>query len=283
MKTLKITIGLILLIGVVQNVFSQQIKTYQGKYEEGSAIYQYFEDENYERIYQGNFKYTADYVTVIGQYDKNKRVGKWTITKTPPDMTIFGKHLEGYKEIVTGNYLNGELDGLWTLIRNNEKTKKEILRSSATFKEGYLVGSFIYNDKDFTLNNNETINLSLTGNFDQNGNFDSLWVADYKKDGIPFEKIRKFKDGSVYFFLIRNLSTGEIIEKYDNPVTPIVFYINSYTTTNKFVDYIEDSPDEIYSPVFEKWERIKTPNSYDFENPTIHMRSSDEELLKVFR
>lgn len=257
MKTLKVVLVIIFLMGVFQNAFSQQIKTYQGKYEGGNAVYQYFDDENYERIKQGNFKYTAESVTVIGKYDKNQRVGRWSINKTPKEMTMFNQVIGGYNEIVTGNYINGDMDGLWTLKRINVKTKKTVINSQVYFKEGYLVNSFKYYNAKFPWRNSET-ELSLIGNFDSKSNFDSTWVASYTEDKIPFEDIRKFKDGSLYFQLLRNLSTGEIIKEY------------------------YDS-DEIYSSVFEEWERIKTPNSYDFENPIVHVRSSDEELLKLFR
>ena len=36
---------------------SQTLKTFQGAYENGNATYQYYENENFERFFQGSFKY----------------------------------------------------------------------------------------------------------------------------------------------------------------------------------------------------------------------------------
>ena len=145
MKTLKVVLVIIFLSGVFQNAFSQQIKTYEGTYEKGNAVYQYFENENYERILQGNFKYTAKYLTVTGQYDKNIKVGQWTITK--------GTNLlyENIKEIVTGKYINGKMNGLWTLKRTDLKTNKILINSLAHFKDDYLIDGFKYYNSKFDL------------------------------------------------------------------------------------------------------------------------------------
>jgi hypothetical protein len=263
---------IIVLLSFFQYSFSQQLKTYQGAYKEGTATYQYYENKNYERIFQGSFKYISDYVIVIGNYDNNKRVGRWTITKTLPDGDYFLIHLKGYKEVVTGNYINGDMDGLWSLKQIDEKTKKTIKNSQVYFKKGYLINTFKYYT-EFGFNDYETINLSMNGKYDNKGNFDSTWVVNYKKNGIPFEDIRKFNNGILYFHIIRNLSDGEITKDiHDN-----------LESLERFGDYLNDNFVELYSSIFDNWRRIKTPNSYDFENPVIHERSSDEKLLKLFR
>lgn len=276
MKHLKITLVLIFFIGIFQNVFSQQLKTYQGPYEKGNATYQYYEDESLNRIYQGTFKYTADHISIIGQYKENKREGKWIITKTvlPP--------LDNFKETITGEYVNGNMEGSWNLVRVDLKTKKTLAGSDAYFINGYIRGSFLYYKAKFKLQSSETTPLIINGKFNAEGKLDSTWTIEYKRDGLPFEDIRKFKNGETYFHLLRNVSTGEIIEKYDNPTSPEVYDINSYTTTTDLIKYLKETPDIIFSSAFELWKRIKTPNSYLFEDPYIVVRSSGEELLDIF-
>jgi hypothetical protein len=279
MKTLKVVLVIIFLSGVFQNAFSQQIKTYEGTYEKGNAVYQYFENENYERILQGNFKYTSKYVTVTGQYDKNIKVGQWTITK--------GTNLlyENIKEIVTGKYINGKMNGLWTLKRTDLKTNKILINSLAHFKDDYLIDGFKYYNSKFDLNNaGQKSELSLTGKFNDKGSFDSTWVISYKINEIPFEDIKKFKDGLLYFNLVRNLSTGEISEKYDNSVTPMRFYTmkHGYVYTNKYVHSLGYNSGNLYSRVLEVWTKIRTFKTYESEDlNTYHSFSVNLDLSSI--
>src|SRR5579863_6751072 len=53
------------------------IKTYTGPFENGTATYQYYENEKLERIYQGNFSYKQPGVIVTGKFKNNKREGTW--------------------------------------------------------------------------------------------------------------------------------------------------------------------------------------------------------------
>ena len=266
MKQLKITLVLIFFIGIFQNVFSQQIKTYQGPFKNGNSTYQYY-DTDEGRIYQGPFKYTEEGITITGQYDKNKRSGQWITSKVDKN-NINGKVQK--KEILTGHYSNDLMEGLWTIERTDLENNKTLLSSQANFKDGYLIGMFKYYNSNtgFILNNIEQINeLSLIGNFDNNGNFDSIWIANYKVNKIPFEFNRKFKKGLLFFELKRNLSTGEIISKYDNPTTPVKFphFESSFEYSIKFVTCINNYPNELYSQVLNIWECIKTPNTYELE------------------
>lgn len=266
MKTLKITLVLILLIGVFQNLISQQLKTYQGPYKEGDAVYQYSENGD-ERIYQGNFKYETKNVTVMGQYDKNKKVGRWTITEKFATRVYVS---EGYKEIITGNYINDDMDGLWTLNRINEETKKIIINSQAYFKEGYLINEFKYYNSKFTSGIDET-ELSLTGDFNYKGNFDSIWIANYAKNKIPFKDIRKFKDGVLYFHSIQNISTGEIIKKYYSQGV-----MNDFSVEDVYNN-------DIYSSIFGIWQQIKISNSYNFRGNYVYSMESPNRKTRLFR
>jgi hypothetical protein len=281
MKLLKITFVLVFFIGFFQNVFSQQIKTYQGPYKNGTAVYQYYDGNNYDRIYQGSFKYTSEYVSITGQYKNNEKIGLWTITKVEKGF-IDKKIL--IKEIVTGKYINNKMNGLWTLRTNNLETKKVIINSEVYFKEGYLIDLFKYYNSNFTLDaSGNHSELSLVGKFDHDCNFDSTWVAKYTLNGIPFEEIRKFQSGLLYFYLTRNISTGESDKKYDNPLTPMKFYVTKGTSSavysTKFIYFLQYHPDNIYSKVFEIWKQIKTPDSYEFEEYFPYIKDTGSDIL----
>lgn len=58
---------------------AQTVKTYSGPFGEGKATYQYIEDENGERIFNGPFNYVGQNgaIKISGLYKSNKREGKW--------------------------------------------------------------------------------------------------------------------------------------------------------------------------------------------------------------
>jgi hypothetical protein len=281
MKTLKIIFVLIFFIGIFQNIFSQQIKIYNGPYKDGTATYQYYENEKYDRIYQGSFKYSSKVGTTLGQYDKNIKVGQWTITKETNPL------YENIREVVTGKYINGNMDGLWTLERIDLKTHKILINSSVHFKDGYLIDELKYSNSQFSSDEyGRKTDLSLIGNFNNKGNFDSTWVLTYKINEIPFEDIKKLKDGFLYFNLVRNLSTGEIIEKYDDPNVPMKFYLmkHGYVYANKFTYYLTSNPNNIYSQVLELWIKVKTFDTYESEDLNIfHEYSHNPDLSNILK
>jgi len=61
---------------------AQTIKTYSGPYENGKATYQYYEDNNGERIYNGPFTYKSidGTIRITGTYKNGKRNGSWLCT-----------------------------------------------------------------------------------------------------------------------------------------------------------------------------------------------------------
>ena len=269
MKAVKIIILSCLMTGIFQTAIPQQIKSYNGPFKEGTATYQYY-DDNYERVYQGSFTYTSEYLNITGQYNKNVKVGKWSFTKRTNPL------YENLKETLVGEYNNGKMNGLWTLKRTDLKTNKILINSSAFFKEGYLTSEFKYYNSRITLNPyGQNSDISLTGKFNNNGNFDSIWVTNYKINEIPFENIKKLKDGILYFNLTRNLSTGEIIEKYDDPIGEDIL-------DNTFDYSLTHNPDNLYSRVFEVWVKIKKIETYESEDLNIyHSFSTNYNLTDI--
>lgn len=79
---IKITKLTILIFLLFQNLYSQNKLKYTGSYENGNATYQYFENENYERVFDGNFEYTRNSNTKInGQFKNNKKIDTWNYLK----------------------------------------------------------------------------------------------------------------------------------------------------------------------------------------------------------
>src|SRR5688500_4151808 len=64
--------------------FSQEIKTYNGKFTNGTATYEYYENADLERIYHGKFVNVLEnnWTKVSGEYSHNKMHGKWTRVRT---------------------------------------------------------------------------------------------------------------------------------------------------------------------------------------------------------
>lgn len=56
---------------------AQSLKTYSGKFKEGTATYTYRDNPNGGRIFEGNFTYTTPYDKITGQFKNNKKNGVW--------------------------------------------------------------------------------------------------------------------------------------------------------------------------------------------------------------
>ena len=194
--------------------FSQETKIYNGNYEgattHGQARYEYYENDNYERIFDGSFKYNAttpDYglnLTITGNYKKNKKHGKWIYKLTSTKQS--SSEIKNFTSKLTGEYNKGDLKGIWTFKRTKafNTVKKDF--SKCNFVDNKFNGEFIYR--------NEAIGVKINGNFNNNGFFDGIWKVEWGKE-TPFEEIRYYKDGFCYKLIYRNLSNGKIINRFD--------------------------------------------------------------------
>jgi formylglycine-generating enzyme len=217
MKSYKsIKLALIILVINLAIVFSQNTKQFQGNYENGTATYQYYENENFERIFQGSFKYKGTVVdalkgkinlSVTGQYKQNKKDGKWIYTLSDPA-------LKGITEIVTGSYTDGLMGGEWTSVTTINNTKKTVKKTIAHFRNNKISGEIKFDYSAYTYKEYSTI--SITGNFDDAGLFQGIWTTNYTQGTILFEELRKYRNGVLYWLLHRRLSDGKILDKIDS-------------------------------------------------------------------
>lgn len=203
------------------NFYSQDLKKYKGEYKNGNAIYEYFENENYERIYQGDFKYENDelnYNTVVfGAFQNNIQNGEWYYKR-------FHKH-SANSIIILGNYKNGQKNGIWTynqisepLLKKKNEDKTEQNVYFIELKEDTLIN-------DFSLRN-------IKGKFNNKGHFKGKWIA---SDG-NYEFIAEFKKNTLIKLIERKKSTGEIISKY----IPQNIQWESTNFYSKYTEYKDD-------------------------------------------
>jgi formylglycine-generating enzyme required for sulfatase activity len=273
MKNLNICRLIFLILLFNQGVlFSQTIKLYQGTFESGTATYQYYENENYERIFQGSFKYKGTVVddlkgkinlTVTGQYNLDKKDGAWTYI-------LYDPWVKGTTEIVTGAYSNGMMEGEWNSVTTVNATKKIIKKTAAQFKMNKLIGELKFDYTAFSFK--EYSSISLKGNFNDSGLFNGAWLTDYTQGNIQYEEIRKYKNGVLCLLLHKRLSDGAILEKMDSTDFVTRFFENydsvkqvSIVKNQKYV--LQQNPDK-YSgtldlPIFisNYWTQ-NTRNSY---------------------
>ncbi len=169
---------------------SQNIKVYSGTYKGGVAKYQYFENKDYERIFDGYFHYSSDInnTTINGNFKNNQKIGVWTYTD----------NVKAYNEIIKieGKYLNDKKNGFWTYSKNQLDNKSKSYSITLNFHNDTIIGKF---------------NIPyLKGEFDNSGKFIGIW--NYKKDDTEF--IAEFKDNIIIKLINRSISDGKIYFKY---------------------------------------------------------------------
>ena len=205
-------------------IFSQEIKKFVGKYSDesisGDATYEYFENENFERIYHGSFMFTKGdpnaklssqiYREIKGKFNNNLKDGLW-VYKTK-------------KEEININFLMGIPNGVLLHKEFDLNTGKTIVLEKVNYKNGKMFGDFYYNGE---LDNESGIirNVEISGKIDDNGYMDGNWSLKWK----DIEDLRKYKEGVLYFRLVRFIDTGDILFKLDSTI----FVNQIFTNINK--------------------------------------------------
>ena len=202
-------------------VNGQTPKTYNGKFEEGTAMYQYYDNDKFDRIFHGSFVYEGSLFNMKGNFYNGSKNGKWDIYAN--DKLFNGAR--GSIKLNTkiyGTYDNGELIGDWyysNSIRflNDKEEDKEI--SKAKFFNNHFIGTITYQS-------------SWPRKFNVRGQFDSLgfqtgtWT--YIKGTVKDEI--KFMNGVAYWRLIQDTTNGLKI-KYCDSTDFILNFWNSYDSS----------------------------------------------------
>jgi hypothetical protein len=198
---------LLFALAISLSSYSQIIKTFSGPFYKGKATYQYFENEQYERIYHGKFAYiegdslnreiSSYYLN--GSFLNDKRNGKWIIIAFYSGENYFAK------EKLTLNYSNGILNGKFTKIYNDYHNKNNVVKLSGNFKGNIINGVVNW------IEVNNSGSKSIKCFFDKDGFMDSTF---YFKGG-NMELNSLFKNGFQIKCLYRNLSTGKVLRNFD--------------------------------------------------------------------
>lgn len=188
---------------------SQGVKTYKGLYGNGFAEYGYAENDKFQRVMAGSFKYSdtteiADrgecVIQISGNYRDDKKVGPWVASVKSTDNTN--------NETVSGMYLNGQKSGFWS--QRLGVNEMEIKSVSATFNRNKFKGAFAYKFTPLVPQSGFK-SIDIAGSFDNEGRFDGEWKVMYAAaDGGEFEDILRFQHGVLAFRLKRETSTQEM-------------------------------------------------------------------------
>lgn len=256
----------ILLITISMNMKSQTIKTYNGTFENGNAIYEYYENADLERIYHGKFNYHASVnsirnsnigiennkITVSGSYKENLKEGIWNYSDI---QYLTTNEANNIKKTIVGKYTNGQKQGKWiyNFITNAEGKSSE-QKIELLFKNNILIGRIEFLNK-------------ISGNIDSSGKLQGSWKLTLNKDEYNAE----IKDGYIIKLIVRQKETGEILLKY---------FQDPNFSTKKVTD--EDDSNEEYSA--EEIERPYNSNYIDnFTDYINNITSIDKPTLRILR
>lgn len=224
----KITLITLFLSGAL-SVIAQNVQTYKGVFETGTATYEYYENEHSDRIYHGLFNYPGNPYTITGRFNENRRSGKWKISA----LNKTYKHEKSKLQLntaVSGQYKNGSMDSTWTYSNAtktfNPKTKKfspkaEKTLSVANFADNHFVGKISYE-------RGVTAKTTVSGQFNDKGFPDGTWTI---KSAKEIEELR-FKDGVLLSRIVKNIATGDKKVNEDHSAFVMNFWKN-YDEKNK--------------------------------------------------
>ena len=167
---------LVLSVGVftcsINQLYSQTKYNYSGNFNtetmNGVAKYQYYENSEGERIYDGKFSFEVkksptkpyiEYGYIEGDFKNNAKSGGWTYTRKKS----YGKNYTF--ECYNCTYEDGKLDGAVHYGIESQNGLEAIC--DVTFKSGNLTGKFSYLST--------TRGIKVEGQFDDNGYMDGVW------------------------------------------------------------------------------------------------------------
>jgi hypothetical protein len=215
---------ILIIIALFSNLaIAQTLKTYTGSYQSGQATYQYYENADLERIFNGTFKYqssrydfTKVQLDIKGQFKENLKSGQW-IGKKSRTFNLNGTSINQIEELI-GMYDSGKRVGKWI------KRKIEIINGKTGFNEIIAEINFANNNiKDIK---SKTKDSYINGKFNNDGNYANNWSI--KKDGIEY--FVDFKNNIYKKVIIRRESDGNILLSYD--VTDILSKRNDDSSLN---------------------------------------------------
>lgn len=270
-------IQLLALLCLCYSSFGQTIKSYSGAVDGGTSTYQYYEDDDLERIYNGKYTFTSSNKERIveGSYSKNKKSGKWHYRFASPSPN--GTTVDMYK-----SYQNGQLQGPCSYIKTSNATKKVVFRCTATFDDNLQVGRFTLESFDDFVYGNKTI----IANYNIDGRFDGEVVSTTQKkrvtNGIQrtntiVDKCR-FERGVLASRVYRDITEGTVLVNVKRD-SLISFYNRNYNpaTDKCIIPYIVYKPWKYLTNSVDSWHAGHEGVEYIGSNPP---NSSSEDIME---
>ncbi|MDE6351922.1 MAG: hypothetical protein K2K88_02110, partial [Muribaculaceae bacterium] len=189
---------------------SDNHKTYSGPYGNrsrpyggtitGTATYQYIDDPNGGRIYDGSFKYKDEEVTYTGNFKNNRQVGKWVYERLNknncPQALV--------KTVATLTFdENGHLNGPYSEVEHYRNGTQFICVSTSLINNGWFDGKYI---KDV---HQRGVGIRKIKGQYKNGERVGEWVIPWIDGVVNFDKLDS--DGKLKIRKVDN-STGDISE-----------------------------------------------------------------------
>lgn len=209
----------------------QNLKVYSGDYTlnaigaVGTAKYSYYENDEYQRVYHGDFTLSVEkgnFSGVIsGKFKNDLRDGKWTI-----------KGSFGYPQyldmVMIVNYVEGQPNGAWTA--TSKKGDQVIDSDKRVLKNGLLIDTWEYS--------NSEAKSTLIIKMDKEG---VIQESDIISGGLT-QNIAKCKLGYEILNVSKNVQTGESnVKKVEDPeILDCLYKIEQYTKT--YPDSLLDLP-----------------------------------------
>ncbi len=184
-------------------VFGQDKTThsFSGNFEGGTATYSYYEDDNYERIYNGKFAYSTSAekyeglkINTNGSFSENLREGKWVFSikniKSPVSRIISSKEKAVFQYMLSmSSYTDltqKEIQAIQKVVSSGSLAEFQTYSStlSGNYIAGKLNGDWTFNEistggKEPELTNEKNLPINSSVSFKDNhliGNFT------YKRD-----------------------------------------------------------------------------------------------------
>ncbi|GEM59272.1 hypothetical protein B0A78_08620 [Flavobacterium columnare NBRC 100251 = ATCC 23463] len=187
--------------------FSQEIKIHKYDSESEKIIYEYYENDNLERIKNGKFEYFSNNIlSITGFYKENKACGIWK----------FKSQIEkGSQYLSNGEIVDDKKNGKWQFSKldlDNKKTETYFL----DFKRDTIINLNI---------NTSTFNIKT----DSNANI----VGEMKFVYYDSEYIIETYKNVIIKFIKRDIRTGDISSKYNPNKRVICKKIDSISSNLK--------------------------------------------------
>lgn len=209
---------LLLYVALCSQICAQTIKTYKGRMSENPVeiiefgvnihlslapeiwSYQYYEDENGERVYHGKLTYSFQFArnsfyTITGQYSHGKREGQWVWQAIGGNKEVYGKYVVNYHNgIREGSFSFQDKDGIYAYNMNG------------SFSNGQLIGAMSYTITDVTFKERC---YYYEAHYSNGGYPDGTWKLDHIDNGIVENTEYHFLNNFLISWTTVDQSTGK--------------------------------------------------------------------------